>query len=83
VRARESSQRSVGEDVTDESVVLHHCDLVVVEGRHAGGFLSTVLQRVESVVALVGHVGTRSHDADYAARFFQTFSVEGVVIERH
>ncbi len=83
------AQRRLGEDVTDQTVVLHDRDLVVVEGRHAGRLLAAVLERVERVVTKVRGAATGGDDPDDAAGFFHApspvriFISEGTEILSH
>ena len=69
-RPGERAQRRLGKDVADQTVVLDDRDLLVLEGGHAGRFLTAVLQGVERVVTEMGHGAPGRHDADNAAGFF-------------
>jgi hypothetical protein len=62
--------------VADQTVVLDDRDLLVVEGSHAGRFLAPVLQRVERVVADVGHVASGGDNGHDAAGFLHAPSIE-------
>jgi hypothetical protein len=72
--ARELGEYVVREDFRDEAHAFDVGEALAIGGGDAGGFLTTMLERVEAEVGLTGGI-VMSVDGDYAAFFSQFWVV--------
>ena len=62
-------KRLLVEYLADQAEILEHQHLRTVGNGDAGGFLATVLQRIQAVVGELGHFFARGPYPEYAALF--------------